>query len=176
MFDLEDIEGMIRCILWPSDFVNFGHMVADGAIVALRGTIDRRPSSDEANLIVNEILPLSDLATRLTRGVRFFVDETRHGPRVIDSLHEILRGYPGTCEVELAMTLADGTKLLLKCNAPKVELCPELRARIDDLLGPGNLKLIAASPSTRETTRGNGNGSNGSNPRGPHSRRSFAQA
>ncbi|MEX2080142.1 MAG: OB-fold nucleic acid binding domain-containing protein, partial [Dehalococcoidia bacterium] len=186
MFDLEDIEGMIRCILWPSDFVNYGQLVADGAIVALRGSIDRRPGSDEANLIVNEIFPLSELAQRYTRGIRIRLDEAAyreragradpvgwaepgeaHGPtplpprerpgeglradtplplgegrvrgtpaardagesstQILDSLNEILRGYPGTCEVELALVLADGAKLLLKCNSPKVQLSPELR-------------------------------------------------
>jgi hypothetical protein len=55
--------------------------------------------------------------------------------------------------------LADGAKLLLKCNSPRVQLCAELRSRLDDFLGPGNVKLIAAQPSTREAPpRGNGNG------------------
>jgi DNA polymerase-3 subunit alpha len=208
MFDLEDMEGMIRCILWPSDFVNYGQMVADGAIVALRGSIDRRPGSDEANLIVNEIFALADLAQRFTRGIRIRLVEPiaagtplpsrerlGEGPnqqtalelkaeelgksnceeptstRILDSLHEILRGYPGTCEVELAMVLAEGTKLLLKCNAPRVQLCPELRARLDDLLGPGNVKLIAPSPSSRDSTaRTNGNGSSQRQGNGAHRR------
>ena len=195
MFDLEDMEGTIRCILWPSDFVNYGQMVADGAIVALRGAIDRRPGSEEANLIVNEIFPLADLPQRFTRGIRIrLVEPTTAGtllplgegreresaddnesrevsPRILDSLHEILRGYPGTCEVELAMVLAEGTKLLLKCNAPRVQLCPELRTRLDDLLGSGNVKLIASSPSLREPTpRNNGNGSPHRQGNGAHRR------
>jgi DNA polymerase-3 subunit alpha len=196
MFDLEDMEGTIRCILWPSDFVNYGQMVADGAIVALRGTIDRRPGSDEANLIVNEILPLAELPQRFTRGIRIrlveqadaqtplsrrerqgegSIDapdlETSISTRILDSLHEILRGYPGACEVELAMVLADGAKLLLKCNAPRVQLCPELRTRLDDLLGPGNVKLIAPPPSSRESSASNnGNGSPHRQGNGAHRR------
>jgi DNA polymerase-3 subunit alpha len=241
MFDLEDMEGMIRCILWPSDFVNFGQMVVDGAIVALRGAVDRRPGSEEANLIVNEILPLSDLATRFTRTIRIRVEEptspssvgnalsgvpeppngaaptsaasvgnalsgvpeppsgaapkaslppgegrVRGGvsddkssqidTRILTQLHEIIRGYPGTCEVELALVLADGAKFLLKSNSLRVDLNAELRSRIDDLLGPGNVKLIAASPSARESaSRGNGNG-NGGNGRGNYARRETAVA
>jgi DNA polymerase-3 subunit alpha len=202
MFDLEDMEGTIRCILWPSDFVNFGQMVADGAIVALRGTIDRRPGSDEANLIVNEIFSLADLPQRFTRGVRIRLVEPAdaqtplpgHRPkagrertgegrsdvlaaegsictRILDSLHEILRGYPGACEVELAMVLDDGTKLLLKCNSPRVQLCPELRTRLDDLLGPGHVKLIAPPPSSRDTaSRNNGNGNPQRQANGAHRR------
>jgi DNA polymerase-3 subunit alpha len=173
MFDLEDMEGMIRCILWPSDFVNYGHLVADGAIVALRGSIDRRPGSDEANLIVNEIFPLAELAQRFTRGVRVRLDEQQHGERVMDLLHEILRGYPGACEVELALVLADGAKLLLKCNTPKVQLSAELRTRLDDLLGPGNVKLIAASRESTARVNGNGGPGNGRG-RGDYARREAA--
>ncbi len=178
MFDLEDMEGMVRCILWPSDFVNFGQMVADGAIVALRGSIDRRAGSDEANLIVNEIFPLTELAQRFTRGIRVRLDEKQHGERAMDSLHEILRGYPGACEVELALVLADGAKLLLKCNTPRIQLCPELRTRLDDLLGAGNVKVIAAPPQARESgSRGNGNGGHGNGrTRGDYARREPAQA
>jgi DNA polymerase-3 subunit alpha len=176
MFDLEDMEGMIRCILWPSDFVNYGQMVTDGTIVALRGSIDRRPGSDEANLIVNEIFPLAELAQRFTRGVRVRLDEQQHGERAMDSLHEILRGYPGACEVELALVLSDGAKLLLKCNTPRVQLCPELRTRLDDLLGPGNIKLIAAPPASREPSGRNGNSNGNGRGRGEYARREPAAA
>ena len=32
MFDLEDAAGMIRCILWPDQFVNYGELVAADAV------------------------------------------------------------------------------------------------------------------------------------------------
>ncbi len=31
MFDLEDVEGSIRCILWPQDFAQHGHLVVADA-------------------------------------------------------------------------------------------------------------------------------------------------
>ena len=45
-------------------------LIQPDAIVVVRGAIDKRPGSEEANLIVNEIIPLDDLAARYTRGVR----------------------------------------------------------------------------------------------------------
>ena len=69
MFDLEDTEGMIRCIVWPDQFVNYEELIKPDAIVVVRGAVDKRPGSEEANLIVNEIIPLEDLASRCTRGV-----------------------------------------------------------------------------------------------------------
>ena len=61
MFDLEDTAGIIRCILWPEQFVQYGELVEADAIRVVRGAIDKRPGSDEANLIVNEIIALEDL-------------------------------------------------------------------------------------------------------------------
>src|SRR5262249_5447818 len=58
MFDLEDLSGAVRCILWPEEFSQFGHLVEPDAVLVARGAIDRRPGTDEANLIVNELIPL----------------------------------------------------------------------------------------------------------------------
>ncbi len=69
MFDLEDMGGILRCILWPEEYANFGHLVAADAILVVRGAVDRRPGSEESNLIVNELIPLDEVAGRFTRGV-----------------------------------------------------------------------------------------------------------
>ena len=60
-FDLEDVSGMIRCIMWPNDFQQNGELVQADAVVVIRGVIDRRGGGDEANLIVNELIPIEQL-------------------------------------------------------------------------------------------------------------------
>ena len=62
MWDLEDLDGIVRCILWPEQFAEFGALVKADAVLALRATIDRRPGSDEVNLIVQELIPLEELS------------------------------------------------------------------------------------------------------------------
>ena len=37
MFDLEDMQGVIRCILWPEQFVDYGELVQPDAILAVVG-------------------------------------------------------------------------------------------------------------------------------------------
>ncbi len=61
MFDLEDMDGTVRCIIWPEQFAQFGELVKADAILAIRGVVERRAGSDEANIIVNELLPFDDL-------------------------------------------------------------------------------------------------------------------
>ena len=43
MCDLEDLDGIIRCILWPEQFAEYGQLVKADAILALRGN-DRPPA------------------------------------------------------------------------------------------------------------------------------------
>jgi len=158
MFDLEDTAGIMRSIVWPEDFANFGHLIEADAIVALRGVVDKRPGSEEANLIVNEVIPLVDLPSRLTRGMAIRLDAQQHGERGLEGLYEILRGYPGKCEVQLSIALEDGSRVVCACDKLRVTINAELRSRVDDLLGAGNVRLLAASTTARSAPAANGNG------------------
>lgn len=158
MFDLEDTAGIMRCILWPEPFVQYGEMVQPDAILVVLGAIDKRPGSEEANLIVNELIPLESLEGRYTRGVVIRLLEETHGLEGLVKLHEILRGYPGNCELQLRMHLADGTRVPCRCEKMRVAVNPEMRRRVEELLGPGNFRLLTASPSQGNGRNGNGRG------------------
>src|SRR5262249_20878679 len=69
MWDLEDLDGIIRCILWPEQFAEFGQHVQSDAILAMRAVVDRRPGAEEVNLIINELIPLAELPARFSSGV-----------------------------------------------------------------------------------------------------------
>ncbi|MEX2169937.1 MAG: DNA polymerase III subunit alpha [Pirellulales bacterium] len=145
MWDLEDLDGIVRCILWPEQFAQFGHLVQSDAIVGLRAVIDRRPGSEEVNLIINEVMPLAELSTRYTSGVQIRVREDRHGAEGLEKLREIVRGYPGQKNLRLRLDLTDGNSVHLDCPR-SVELDAELRRRVEELLGPGNYSLVGEAP------------------------------
>jgi DNA polymerase-3 subunit alpha len=145
MFDLEDTDGVIRCILWPNDYVNFGELVQAEAVMVARGQLDRR-GGDEANLIVNELIPLDELGSRYTTGCIIRLEEGTHGLDTLPALREIVRGYPGARELRFAIQLADGSRVLLKTNKVQVDITTELQARVDDLLGPGYFQRITSAP------------------------------
>jgi DNA polymerase-3 subunit alpha len=146
MFDLEDMSGAVRCILWPDDFVRFGHLVQADAVLIARGRVDRR-GGDEVNLIINELIPIEDLDNRYTTGVRICVDEKKHGPTSLKLVREIVRAYPGDRELNLTLALEDGGQVFLKANSLRIQVCQELRDRIENLLGPGSLQLITSAPT-----------------------------
>jgi DNA polymerase-3 subunit alpha len=152
-FDLEDMSGIMRCILWPEPLLQYGELVQPDAVVVARGTVDKRPGSDEANLIVGELIPLAQLAARYTRGVLIRLQEEHHGAQQLERLYEILRGYPGDCELQLLICLADGRRAACRCDEFRVAVSAEMRSRVEQLLGPGQLRLLTATPPAG---RGNG--------------------
>ena len=68
------------------------------------------------NLIVNELFPIADLATRFTSGVTIVVDEQRHGVEGLQTLREITRGYPGDKPMKLQLRLANGGTATLEAG------------------------------------------------------------
>ncbi len=157
MWDLEDLEGITRCIMWPEQFAEFGEMVKADAILAVKAAIDRRPGAEEINLIVNELIPLDDLSSRFSNSVTIRVREDK-GPEILTTLREIVRGYPGTKLLRLRLDLAEGGSVTLDCSKNAVAIDPELRRRVEELLGPGSFKITASPPKPAAPPRGAQNG------------------
>ena len=144
---------MMRCIMWPNQFVEYGHLVEDDAVFGVRGRIDKRPGSDEANFIVDELIPIEELENRYTKGVIVRILEKDHKPEVLNDLHEIFRGYPGKTEIQFAFYLNDGSKIYCKSEKLRVNLDPtKCDEELSELLGQENFRLIS-SKSSQETEK-----------------------
>jgi DNA polymerase-3 subunit alpha len=155
-FDLEDLHGSVRCILWPDDFLLYGDLVQADAILVVRGVVDRRGGADETNLIVNELISLDQLDARYTRGVALRIHEDVHGEKGLTQLREILRGYPGSGEVQLMLCLSDGRRVQLKSGNLHIQVHPEMRRRVEELLGPGHVRLLTSHSQTPRRRPGKG--------------------
>jgi len=154
MFDLEDVDGTIRCILWPDGFAEMGHLVVADSILMIRGVIDRR-GGEEANLIVNELIPLDELGSRYTTGIVARIDEREHPADILEKVREVVLASPGNSELQLAVVLEDGSRVFLKSHRVRVEVSRELQERLEGLLGPGNLQLLTTRPRVGGQQNGN---------------------
>ena len=152
MWDLEDSDGTVRCIMWPDAFAQFGHLVEDGAILGMVAKVDRRPGNEEINLIATELIPLDQLAHRYTSCVVLRLREAEHVEH-LRPLREILRGYPGPTQVKLRLELTDGSTVHVDCPRQQVRIVPEMRRRIEELLGPDNFRLVASSSAVPTPVR-----------------------
>src|SRR5258705_7054432 len=145
MFDLEVVDGSIRWTLWPDGFAEMGQLVVADSILLVRGAIDRR-GGEEANLVVNELIPLDQLDSRYTTGIVVRILEREHPADMLDKVREVVRSSPGNSELQLALILEDGSRIFLKSHRVRLEVTRELQQRLDDLFGPGNLQLLTPRP------------------------------
>lgn len=153
MFDLEDMSGSVRCILWPSDFTRFGKFVTPDAIVLARGVVDKR-GGDEANLIVEELVPVNQLEGRYTSGLNLQVDSRVAPADVMETVYQIVRGYPGKHQLQLAVTTEDGSVAVIDCRKPGIDVVDELRQRLVELLGAANVQVLTDVPRPATETNG----------------------
>ncbi len=157
MFDLEDMAGSVRCILWPSDFVTLGHLVQPDEIMIARGVVDKR-GGDEANLIINELIPADSLDDKYTTGIRLVVDEQAAGAQTLQTAWEIVRGYPGSRRLQLVLKTSAGWQVQMVSHKMQVDVNQEMRSRLSELLGAANVQLITEVPRPAPAENGNGNG------------------
>lgn len=140
MFDLEDVDGAIRCILWPQDFAEHGHAVKADEVVVLQGRLDYR-GGDEANMIVDKVIPIDQLDQNLTHGMKIMIDQQMHGEDGLKTAYEILRGYPGNRELKIEIILEDGMRVEMNSNK-KIEINDQLTGRLTELLGHSSVEML----------------------------------
>ena len=133
MFDLEDVEGAIRSILWPTDYVNFGQYVLPDAVVVAQGRLDYR-GGDEANLIIDKLVPIDALSSNMSYGIKIMIDQNVHPDDALKTAYEIIRAYPGPKQLEIDLILKDGMRVQLKSNRG-IEINDQIQTRLGDLLG-----------------------------------------
>ena len=144
MFDLEDMDGLVRSICWPEDFARLGEHIQADAVVLVAGSIDRRAGSEETNLIVNEVVPIAAAWDLPVRSVTVKVCEGPHDSGTLDRLAAVVAAHPGKVPLRIILDTADGKRVLMEADRHAVAWCPELHRAIVDLLGPGSVRAAAS--------------------------------
>ena len=153
MFDLEDVDGLVRSICWPEDYARLGELIQPDAILVVAGSIDRRAGSEETNLIVNEVLSLERVWRLQPRSVTLRIDEAEHDTSTLDRLDAIVKRFPGSAPVRFVMRLADGRRVLLDADRATIAWSPESHAALVELLGAGGVRAAIPMPPRRKEPR-----------------------
>jgi DNA polymerase-3 subunit alpha len=136
MVTLEDLEGAIDVLLFPSAYQLASTLLTEDAIVAVKGRLSR--SKDQPELHGQEV-SVPDLATD-TGGhagpVQVSLPSTRCTPPVVEQLKEVLAAHPGVCEVRLRLMTRTSTTVLRLDDRLRVSAGPALFADLKALLGP----------------------------------------
>jgi DNA polymerase-3 subunit alpha len=127
---LEDLEGSIEVMFFPSSYTQVALTIAEDAIVAVKGRTDAR--EDTVKLIGSELTLLD--TTEAPRGpVRLSMEATKCTPPMVTRLKDVLATHPGATEVHLQLLSSNNPRVVLGQRVtPSAALMGDLKA----LLGP----------------------------------------
>jgi DNA polymerase III subunit alpha len=152
-FDFEDVQGTVRCIMWPEEFARFGDLVKSESIVIVEGKVDKR--SREPNLIVGEMLTLEQAEKKFTDQVAIRFDQALHGERELLATLSILKRHPGKCDTAIIVETFDPgnpnqrLRHLLSNPALKVSVGGSLAEELQALLGTTSVQFLTKNKPRR---------------------------
>ncbi|HET7358367.1 MAG TPA: DNA polymerase III subunit alpha [Nocardioidaceae bacterium] len=133
MITLEDLEGGIDVLLFPSAYQLASTLLTEDAIITVKGRLSR--SKDQPELHGQEV-SLPDLSTGPTGPVVITLPSTRCTAPVVDQLKDVLGTHPGMTEVRLRLMTKTATTVLRIDDRLRVSPTPALFADLKALLGP----------------------------------------
>jgi DNA polymerase-3 subunit alpha len=133
---IEDLDGAIDVLLFPGTYQLAGSLLAEDAIVTVRGKLSRSKDQPE---IRGEELTVPDLEDGPAGPVVVSLPITRCTPPVVDQLKEVLRTHPGVTEVHLRLMGRQQTTVMRVDDGLRVTAGGPLYADLKQLLGPGCL-------------------------------------
>jgi len=133
---LEDLDGAIDVLLFPSAYTLASTLLVEDQIVRIKGQLSR--DKDQPELRAQEVTA-PDLTQGPTGPVVISLPSTRCTPPVVAQLRDVLGTHPGMTEVQLKLLTRSSTKVLKLDDNLRVSPSPALFADLKQLLGPGCL-------------------------------------
>lgn len=133
---VEDLEGAVNVMLFPSVYTLSGHLLVEDAVVVVKGRLKRKEDTPEISATE---LTAADLSVGDDGPVVLTLPTARCTPPTLDSLREVLSSHPGATEVHLRLVGSRSTKLMRLDARLRVNPSSSLIADLKALLGPGCL-------------------------------------
>ncbi len=136
MITLEDLEGAVDVLLFPSAYQSASMLLNEDAILTVKGRLSR--SKDQPELHGLDV-SVPDLAQGPAGPVVVTLPSTRCTPPVVEQLKEVLGTHPGVTEVRLRLMTKTSTTVMRLDDHLRVSTSPSLYADLKALLGPNCL-------------------------------------
>src|SRR3954447_20300263 len=133
---LEDLEGAIEVMFFPSAYQLCGIHLVEDAVLLIRGRLDKR--EDVPRLMAMDV-SVPDVSVQPRGPVTISLPAPRCTPLVVDRLKEVLATHPGTTEVRLQVQAGGKVTVLRLGDVFRVTPTSSLFADLKALLGPAAL-------------------------------------
>ena len=136
LITVEDLEGAVNVMLFPSAYQLAAHTLVEDAVVTVKGRLKRKEDVPEIN--ANEIA-MPDLSRASAGPVVISLPAVRCTGHTVEQLKEVLATHPGMTEVHLRLLSHATTTVMRLDQRLRVSPSPSLMADLKALLGPSCL-------------------------------------
>jgi len=133
---VEDLDGAIECLFFPSAYMTVSTMLGHDVVCVVRGRLNRR---DETPTIFAQELTLPDIKDGPRGPVVVTLPLARATNEVAERIKRVLSEHPGVTEVHLKLTQPGRSVLMRLDDSLRVTASPALFGDLKALLGPACL-------------------------------------
>jgi DNA polymerase III subunit alpha len=137
VISLEDLDGSISAMVFPSLYRQVSTLLLEDTVVVVKGKVRRRDDAFEVH--ATDVMTLDITPHDVTGPVVVTMSASRVAPPVVEQLKDVLATHPGLAEVHLRLTSSDRTMVMKLDDRLRVDPSASLRADLKALLGPGCL-------------------------------------
>ncbi|HPD14930.1 MAG TPA: DNA polymerase III subunit alpha [Planctomycetota bacterium] len=154
-YELSDLDGTARGVMFAQEFAQHGQLLKEGAIVFIRGRVDYQ--GNEPTLRAQQIIPIERAHALLAGSLIVDVDEAAANEATLTELRDLCAAHHGELPVYVRIRLLDQSAYTLRVGRSMyVEPSAQLLAATHRLVGPGHARF-----APRRNGNGNGHGGNG---------------
>ena len=112
---LEDLNGTVEVLVFPSTFAKAGSLVKPDAIVFVKGRVNLR--EEEPKIVANEIAALDSVRAKYTKAVVIDLLTAGLEATSLEKLKKVLSRYPGRIPVYLSFVKPDGKRTIMSASS-----------------------------------------------------------
>jgi DNA polymerase-3 subunit alpha len=132
---LEDLDGSVAVMAFPSLYRQVSTLLVEDSVVAVKGRVRHR--DDAVELHATDMMTVDVSACEVVRPMVVTLAATKVTPPVVEQLKDVLATHPGLSEVHLRVTSTERTMVVRLDERLRVDPGAALRADLKALLGPG---------------------------------------
>ncbi|NYG05672.1 DNA polymerase-3 subunit alpha [Phycicoccus badiiscoriae] len=130
---VEDLEGAIECLFFPSAYLTVQHALTHDAVVVVKGRVNRR---DDTPTIFASDLTLPDISEGPRGPVVVTIDTNRATQTKVEELKSVLSSHPGSTEVHVRLSQPGRSVLMRLEDSYRVNATEALFGDLKVILGP----------------------------------------
>ena len=148
---LTDFSGSVEVLFFADALERLSAVVQKDASLVVQGRCSTR-ENEAVKVIAEEAFPLNAARDRLTTGVQISLDRAQAGPEMAHKLERLCVQHPGTVPLFIRLRGGDKDDVRFRVENFQVQLTDRLISRLEQLVGEGNVRLMAPPPKTKENS------------------------